>query len=221
MTALTPVQRLDQFARALSADTGLSYDASYLWAKAEVGANNNLGIMVGARPAAYPTPAAGAAAAAALIDSSPLYAGIRASTSGSTHAQLTAIAQSPWHLGPTGLSRVGGTDPYYAKVFGLTLGSKAAPSTNKTPRATATPAPGIGVGVSGQATSGQGAASVIVVPSVMVGGVPSSASSGGTAAQSVSGTPAAVPTGSPLAAVAAIGVLFLIVLTVKLRGMTA
>lgn len=111
-----PVQMA--FARALAAETGLSYQASLAWASAEVGGNNNLGIMAGpGQPASFATPAQGAAAAAALINSSPLYAGIRASVGSSPAAQMDAIARSPWHLGPSGLKAAGGLDPYYARVF--------------------------------------------------------------------------------------------------------
>ncbi len=105
------------FATALAKDTGLSYQASLAWASAEVGPLNNLGIMNGSQPASFATPEAGAAAAAQLINSSPYYAGIRASTSGTVQQQLLAIAQSPWRLGPTGLAKAGGTDSYYVKVF--------------------------------------------------------------------------------------------------------
>lgn len=115
------------FAKALAADTGLSYQASLAWASAEVGPLNNLGIMNGSQPASFATPEAGAAAAAQLINSSSYYAGIRASTKGTVQDQLLAIAQSPWHLGPSGLAAAGGTDPYYVKVFqNFGLGAPAA-----------------------------------------------------------------------------------------------
>ena len=130
---LSQAARLDQFARALAADTGLSYDAAHAWAQAEVGPLNNLGIMQGSTPASYATPAQGAAAAAQLINSSPYYAGIRASTKGTTAQQLVAIAQSPWRLGPTGLKRAGGTDPYYARVFGLDSATITAASQTTVP----------------------------------------------------------------------------------------
>lgn len=129
---LTQAQRLDRFAAALSAATGLTYDASRKWASAEVGVNNNLGIMDGpGKPHAYATPEEGAAGAAKLINSSPLYSGIRASVSShDTHTQLVAIAQSPWHLGPAGLAKAGGTDPYYARIFGIAKSNPAPQSTS-------------------------------------------------------------------------------------------
>lgn len=123
--ALSQSQRLDRFAAALSAATGLNYDAARLWASAEVGAYNNLGIMdAPGVPHQYATPEEGARGAAQLINSSSLYAGIRASVaSHDTHTQLLAIAQSPWHLGQDGLAKAGGTDPYYARIFGLSTGT--------------------------------------------------------------------------------------------------
>lgn len=105
------------FAQALARETGLTYTASLAWSAAEVGAYNNLGIMSGGHPVRFPTPAAGAKAAAALIASSSLYAGIRASVGKSAQAQMDAIARSPWHLGPSGVKAAGGIDPYYVKVF--------------------------------------------------------------------------------------------------------
>jgi len=121
MASTVQSQRLDRFAAALSAATGLTYDAARTWATAEVGINNNLGIMDSpSQPHAFSTPEEGAAAAAKLINTSPLYAGIRSSVSSrDTHTELLAIAQSPWHLGPSGLAKAGGTDPYYAGIFGL------------------------------------------------------------------------------------------------------
>lgn len=105
------------FAQALARETGLSYTASLAWSTAEVGSLNNLGIMSGGHPVSYPTPSAGAKAAAALIASSSYYAGIRASVGRSAQAQMDAIARSPWHLGPSGLAAAGGIDPYYVRVF--------------------------------------------------------------------------------------------------------
>jgi hypothetical protein len=112
-------ERLDRFATALSKKTGLSFEASRKWAQAEVGGYNNLGIMTtnaqGRRvPMQYATPELGATAAAGLINSSSNYAGIRASTGGSTLQQLLAIANSPWHEGFKP-----GIDPYYKRIFGL------------------------------------------------------------------------------------------------------
>jgi hypothetical protein len=121
------------FAQALAADTGLSYQAALAWSTAEVGPLNNLGIMNGSQPASFATPQQGAAAAAQLINTSPYYAGIRASTKGTVQDQLLAIAQSPWHLGPSGLAAAGGIDPYYVKVFSsFGLGSPAAIGGNPT-----------------------------------------------------------------------------------------
>jgi hypothetical protein len=106
------------FARSLSYYTGLSYTAALAWTSAEVGGNNNLGIMdAPGKPHVYGTPAQGAQAAAQLINTSPLYAGIRASVGKSPQEQMDAIARSPWHLGPTGLKNAGGLDPYYARIF--------------------------------------------------------------------------------------------------------
>lgn len=118
--------RIAAFATALAADTGLTYDAAYKWATAEVGANNNLGIMVNGKPASYATPQEGAQAAAALINSAPQYAGIRASIGTGTTAELDAIAHSAWHQGYVGgtyADAVAGKplalDSYYAGVFGM------------------------------------------------------------------------------------------------------
>lgn len=108
------------FAKALTRELpGLNYTVALAWTTAEVGSNNNLGIMRGpGKPASYATPEQGAAAAAALIRTSPYYSGIMASLAGgSPQQQAMAIAQSPWHLGPTGLRNAGGTDPYYARIF--------------------------------------------------------------------------------------------------------
>ncbi len=122
------------FAKALAADTGLSYTAALAWASAEVGGANNLGIMAGpGQPASFPTPEAGATAAAQLINTAPQYAGIRASTKGTVQDQLLAIATSPWHQGYVGgtyadaaAGRPLALDPYYAKVFSsFGLGSAA------------------------------------------------------------------------------------------------
>ncbi len=157
--ALTQDQRLQQFATALSKDTGLTYDASYKWASAEVGPLNNLGIQSNGGPASYATPQEGAAAAASLINSSPLYAGISATIpSNNTMLQLGAIAQSPWRLGSSGLAKAGGYDPWYAKLFGLNTaafmpGSVGSTGTSSgpnpaatTPGSTAGAAPGYGSG---------------------------------------------------------------------------
>ncbi len=112
------------FAQTLARLTGLSFTAALAWSAAEVGSNNNLGLMPatsncpvattadGKTYCAYPTPAAGAAAAAQLINSSSMYAGIRASAGKSVQEQLNAILHSPWHLG-----RTDGADPYYAGIF--------------------------------------------------------------------------------------------------------
>ena len=132
--ALTQAQRLDRFARALSSDTGLTYDASYKWASAEVGPLNNLGVMLGpSTPAGFATPELGAAAAADVImhrnnyAAESTYSGIRASiASGDTTKQLTAIASSPWHLTPP----AGQLDPYYARVFGLSGAAGNMPTVN-------------------------------------------------------------------------------------------
>jgi hypothetical protein len=118
-TSMPKNERLDRFATALSKKTGLSFEASRKWAQAEVGEYNNLGIMTtnaqGKRvPMRYATPELGATAAAQLINSSGNYAGIRASTGGSTLQQLIAIANSPWHEGFKP-----GIDPYYKRIFGL------------------------------------------------------------------------------------------------------
>ena len=116
-------QRLDRFAAALSKDTGLTVAASRKWAQAEVGPLNNLGIMAGpGKPAGFATPEAGASAAADLIKSSSYYSGIMKTVGQSANTQLNAIARSPWHLGPAGLAKAGGVDPYYARIFGLASG---------------------------------------------------------------------------------------------------
>ena len=162
---LSQAARLDQFARALAADTGLSYDAAHAWAQAEVGPLNNLGIMNGSQPASYATPQQGAAAAADLINSSPYYAGIRASTKGTTDQQLVAIAQSPWHLGPTGLAKAGGTDPYYARIFGLDAATiTAASQTTPVPEQISTTKLQVPAQISAGATTPQAAEQPIAAP---------------------------------------------------------
>jgi hypothetical protein len=145
LATLTQAQRLDRFARALSADTGLTYDASYKWASAEVGPLNNLGVMLGpSTPAGFATPEAGAAAAADVImhrnsyAAESTYSGIRASiASGDTTKQLTAIASSPWHLTPP----AGQLDPYYARVFGLSGAGSAPGAITASPAPPSTPLP--------------------------------------------------------------------------------
>lgn len=126
-------ERKDKFADELAKRTGLSWNAARAWTQAEVGDSNNLGIMtnvMGQRvPKRFATPEEGAKAAADLINSSPLYAGIRASVGKSDENQLRAIASSPWHLGPTGLAKAGGVDSYYSRIFGLNQsGARAAQS---------------------------------------------------------------------------------------------
>jgi hypothetical protein len=117
-------ERLDRFAAALAKNTGLTVEASRKWAQAEVGPLNNLGIMKGpGQPAGFATPEAGAAAAANLIKSSSYYSGIMGTVGQSANAQLNAIARSPWHLGPGGLAKAGGVDPYYKRIFGIASGA--------------------------------------------------------------------------------------------------
>jgi hypothetical protein len=124
--SLTLAQTRERFAQALVKDLpGLQLSVARAWSAAEVGtARNSLGTG-GATGPTYATPELGAQAAANLIKTSGQYAGIRASLkSTNPNTQATAIAQSPWHLGATGLKTAGGTDPYYArifKMFGLTV----------------------------------------------------------------------------------------------------
>lgn len=138
--ALTLAQARERFAQALVSDLpGLNINVARAWAAAEVGTERlSLGTG-GANGPSYPTPEAGAQAAATEIKSNPLYAGIRSSLSSTNpNVQATAIAQSPWHLGAIGLKRAGGTDPYYSRIFsgfGLQIGASpakapASPSTD-------------------------------------------------------------------------------------------
>lgn len=106
------------FANTLSSLTGLNVSVIDAWARAENGANNNiLGVTSNGKLNIYPNQQAAAIDTAARLKSSSYYKGIMASTGGSPSQQALAIAQSPWRLGPTGLKNVGGTDPYYAKIF--------------------------------------------------------------------------------------------------------
>ncbi len=120
------------FAAALQRDLpGLLPSVAAAWAHAEVGSNNNLGIMLGPnQPASYATPVEGAAAAAALIKTAPQYAGIRASLkSTNPNTQATAIAYSPWQQGYAEKYST-----YYQRVFavfGLTVPGSTPSTTTK------------------------------------------------------------------------------------------
>ena len=142
-----------EFINELSAKTGLHVDVITAWVNLEKGVNNNiLGIRSSAGPLmTFPSQKAAADATAAILQnkSSSLYAGIRASESGTSAQQALAIAKSPWHLGPGGLAQAGGVDPYYLSGFiraGLLAGSPTFTPPSPTPSGGAstpiTPSPG-------------------------------------------------------------------------------
>jgi hypothetical protein len=106
------------FITKFSALTGLNPTVVKAWISMEQGVNNNvLGVTSNGHLLTYPDQNTAAIATARLINTSSLYSGIRASTSGSLAQQAMAIAQSPWHLGSAGLAKAGGTDPYYLGGF--------------------------------------------------------------------------------------------------------
>lgn len=108
----------DQFVSELHAKTGLSTQVLNAWAAAENGVNNNiLGIKSGGSLMKFADQKQAADYTANFLKSSSYYSGIIASANQSVAAQALAIAQSPWHLGPSGLKAAGGTDPYYMRIF--------------------------------------------------------------------------------------------------------
>jgi hypothetical protein len=104
----------------LSARTGLATSVVAAWVSRENGADNNVlgvtgrnGVYGGAGLFSYPSQVAGADAAANLINTSPLYAGIRdAVKTGDPAAEALAIVKSPWRG-----SQPGGFDKYYYNGF--------------------------------------------------------------------------------------------------------
>ena len=120
-----------EFVNRLSALTGLNKDVLNAWASRENGVNNNiLGVTSGGSLVKYPSQTAAAEATAKLIQTSPNYAGIRASEGKTSQQQALAIAQSPWRLGGTGIKLAGGTDPYYYAGFvdaGILAGNTSKP----------------------------------------------------------------------------------------------
>ena len=155
------------FANELSAKTGLDVSVIDAWARAENGVNNNiLGITNNGVLASYPNQTVAADATAARLKSLPMYSGILASTGGSASQQALAIARSPWHLGPSGLAKAGGQDPYYTRIF------TAAGLLNGTGGLTAssvpiTQLPGAVAGAVGSGLSTVAIAAIVVVAAVM------------------------------------------------------
>lgn len=110
------------FANTLSQLTGLNVSVIDAWATAENGGNNNIlgmtysSLKTSANPhglQSYSSQTQAAIDTANRINTSPLYAGIRASTGGTASQQALAIAKSPWRTGDTS----GTIDTYYLKVF--------------------------------------------------------------------------------------------------------
>lgn len=99
----------------------MRFGVARTWVIAEQGLNNNVFGITNPDGSLkkYPTVRQGVKAMADLIKTSPLYAGIRATlyVGASGNKQATAICRSPWRLGVAGLKRVGGLDPYYARIF--------------------------------------------------------------------------------------------------------
>lgn len=103
---------------------GMHYRVARAWVTAEQGGNNNIfGVTVGGVLQRYSSLDRGARAAATRIKTLAMYRPILVSTRGGTHRQqATAICRSPWRLGPAGLKRVGGQDPYYTRIIFGQLG---------------------------------------------------------------------------------------------------
>lgn len=98
---------------------GMHYRVARAWVTAEQGGNNNVfGVTVGGILQKYPSMRVGVRAAATRIKTLSYYSGIIASLKGGTHRQqATAICRSPWRLGPWGLRRLCGQDPYYVRII--------------------------------------------------------------------------------------------------------
>jgi hypothetical protein len=112
--------KFDEFINALHAQTGLNVDVIRAWVGMEQGVNNNvLGLTSGSpsKLMTFSSQTAAATATANALKSSNYYTGIINSVGKNSAVQALAIAQSPWHLGPGGLAKAGGTDPYYFKGF--------------------------------------------------------------------------------------------------------
>lgn len=133
------------FINRLSELTGLRKDVLAAWVQREQGTHP--GNVLGVTSRALRTPSnphglvnyanqrEGAEATARLIQSSPNYAGIRASAGGTSAQQALAIAKSPWRLGPSGVrAQPNQIDPYYfrgfvqAGILGGTSGNPSIPS---------------------------------------------------------------------------------------------
>lgn len=107
-----------EFINKLAELTDLDQSVLKAWVNREKGVNNNvLGLTSGGSLRKFSSQTEAATATAKLINTSPLYAGIRNAANGTREQQALAIAQSPWRLGQTGLRKVGGTDPYYLAGF--------------------------------------------------------------------------------------------------------
>lgn len=152
------------FVAELHAQTGLDTKVLNAWASAENGVNNNiLGVTSGGSLMKFSTQKQAADYTANLLKSSNYYSGIIASANQSVAAQAMAIAQSPWHLGPSGLAAQGGTDPYYMRIFRgagiVTGGSASTTPSSSDPIGTAAGIVGNMTGVGGVVGAVQGAAS--------------------------------------------------------------
>lgn len=98
---------------------GMHYRVARAWVTAEQGGNNNVfGVTIGGVLQKYVSLRVGVRAAADRIKTLTMYRPIRDSLKGGTHRQqATAICRSPWRLGPGGLKRVCGQDPYYTRII--------------------------------------------------------------------------------------------------------
>lgn len=110
----------NQAARAIMKHLpGLNFRVARAWVVAEQGHNYNIfGVRVNGVLQKYSSFDEGAKAAANRIKYSSYYKKVReAIANGTPEEQAWAIVTSPWRLGPVGLVKVGGVDPWYLKIF--------------------------------------------------------------------------------------------------------
>jgi hypothetical protein len=113
-------EQKNQAARALVSHLpGLDLKVARAWVTAEQGENYNiLGLRRNKKLMTFDSFDEAAAEIAAVISTSRYYRELyRAIVMGSPLEQAWAIVRSPWHLGPTGVKKAGGYDPYYLRVF--------------------------------------------------------------------------------------------------------
>ena len=98
---------------------GLHFAVARAWVTCEQGLNGNVfGITDDhGRLLTFNTMAAGVKAAADLLKSNPIYKPIIDVLHQPATVQARAFVRCPWHLGPAGLAKAGGRDPYYARIF--------------------------------------------------------------------------------------------------------